>query len=1415
MGEMLLKLLPFVPPHLARKLIADPQWAERLDSDTIHGAALFADISGFTPLTDQLAAVGNEGPEELTRLLNAYFNPIIAAIEAESGEVVKFSGDALMVVFPAEARPLAEAVRRAFQAAEGMQQLLSDMGALETTAGEVQLEMKIGIGAGEIVAMEVGGLLGRWEYIIAGEPIRQATAAEGQCRPGEVGLSPEAEKIMHPWKLPPRRVETVMQPQLSDMEQVEKTLRRFVPGAVLGFLETGARGWMGVLRNMTVLFIGLKDYEFTGARAISNFHELVRDVQGALYRFEGSLNKVAVDDKGALIMALFGAPPLAHEDDTVRGLKAALEIQALSRRRQQPLAIGITTGRVFAGPVGSEMRYEYTVMGDTVNLSARLMKAAGPGAILCDEVTAQGANNRVRLQRLEPISVKGKTAPVRVFRPDDASLTSRIVSGTFRPPAMMAGRGREIGLVDDTIATLERGRGALLLIEGGVGMGKSRLLKEVHMQAKIKGITCLNGLGRSTEAQVHLRAWQTVMEEFFDLHRLEPEQRADHVRLTLAELAPGCLDQASLLTEWMGLSAIVGTQELVMDQQQHEHNLMFLLKTLVLAWTNTRPLVISIDDAQWLDETSWILVRDLCRAVDSGSHPLLLVLTTQPTRREGMSVVEEMERMDCCAVAQLQALSRSESNLMVADRLGVLPDRVPQRLGQFIHERSEGTPFVAEELLRAMQDQGMVEVWKDDRTNQNLCRVRGEFSSETETLPGSVRGLIMSRIDRLTANQQVTLKVASVFGRRFSLRALAEVLATEYEFDAEKVQHDLSTFHDMDLIELVGEEPDLQYRFTHQITQEVAYESLLYSQRRQLHVAVANWIEHRFGDGKLDWLNDPIATLEPDVSALAPYFAELADHYHAATETALELPYTVAAGSQAALLYQNEEAERHFQRALELLKPEDSRGKLRLLEACENIYRLMARRSARKDVLRQMQQVAAEIGENSVKARVAILQSVYQFTYGRPKAAQQLAASAIELANADDKPLIECRGRRWLGTALQVAGNHQEAREEMERANDLAVAAGDPDLMADTTTQLARLAEKRGEFPLCLEYCQQALKLARETGNLADEAAILRRMASAYLALDKLDDSHSAADDAHQLLIQIGDRRQQGLALDLKGRIAVARGDYATGKALFEKSLALRQQIQDRKGQQRSLMLLGDSCLHMGAHEKARVCYEQALQDAGEMYMAFDQAEINARLVLLEHSTGDNQKAKQHGLKAAKTLSALNDQPLLAQTLTSLGHAFTELGEYDSAAAAYGNAIGIRQKLGQKNLLMETVAGSARLDFKRGKADAALEKVNEVINALGEGGWTGTEQPFRIYQTCFEVLEHFEDHRAEAIITKAFEELQKSAQAISDERLRESFLYSVMENRAVDYYYRGTQRIQSEGGPSSHNSGQSPGQSPG
>jgi tetratricopeptide (TPR) repeat protein len=726
-------------------------------------------------------------------------------------------------------------------------------------------------------------------------------------------------------------------------------------------------------------------------------------------------------------------------------------------------------------------------------------------------------------------------------------------------------------------------------------------------------------------------------------------------------------------------------------------------------------------------------------------------------------------------------------NLMIGDRLSVLPDKIPQRLSQFIHRRSEGTPFVAEELLRAMLDQGMIEVWNDPETNQHRCRLRGEVAERTESLPGSVRGLILSRIDHMSADEQITLKVASILGRRFSFRALVELLSAAHQFKKADIQQYLDGFADMDLVSVEQSEPELIYRFSHQVTLEVAYDSLPFSQRRQLHETAARWFEANYlGD---DFEMGDLASLGHEPSTMTPHLGDLAAHYRAADNKSKELIYDLLAGRRAALLYQNEEAERYLSRALELLPEDALLDRFTVLRDRELLYTLMSRREDRKADLQAMQLAARTQDSNHLKGEVAVLQAIYQCGYGRAKSAATLAQSALQLGQASGQADIEAKAHRWLGAALQMQGEHQQARVEMERGLELAETVGNNSLVADVATELARFAQKRGEFTACLEYCDKALALSREEGHLANEARILRRMASAHLGLGNLPQSSEFANEARNMQEQIGDRRQEAVTLDIQGRIALASGDYAEAKAYFERSLGVRHEIRDHAGQYRSLMLLGRACLLMGAFEKARLCYEQALEDAEEMELAYPRAEINARLVALEFSVGDNIKAKNHGLEAARRLSELNDPSLLATTLTSLGSALTELEEYDSAAAAFGNAVKIRKHLGQETRLMEAVSGSAYLDFKCNQPERAMEKVNEILDHFGDKRISGIEQPARIYLICYEILDQATDSRAPELLKRGYEQLQETANAISDPVLQESFMQCVAENRAVAYYY--------------------------
>ena len=304
MSNLLVNFAAYVSPTLMRTLLRQRHVSEESVAERFLAAVLFADVSGFTPLTESLAQRGAEGPEELTRLLNHYFSRMIALIEAEGGEVVKFSGDAVTVLFPVGDETLRHATRRAQQAAEAMQAAMMEFATLQTSAGVIALGMKIGIGVGEVVAMQVGGIRGRWEYVLAGDPLRQVAQAEGQAGRGEIILSPEAVAINYPTALPRRPLVQLDWTQVQDDDALEASMRRFIPGGVQSWLVQGLRQWLAVLRPMSVLFVGVAGLDYARPETVARLHAFTRAAQEALYRYEGSVNKLTVDDKGTVLLAL-------------------------------------------------------------------------------------------------------------------------------------------------------------------------------------------------------------------------------------------------------------------------------------------------------------------------------------------------------------------------------------------------------------------------------------------------------------------------------------------------------------------------------------------------------------------------------------------------------------------------------------------------------------------------------------------------------------------------------------------------------------------------------------------------------------------------------------------------------------------------------------------------------------------------------------------------------------------------------------------------------------------------------------------------------------------------------------------------------------------------------------------------------
>jgi len=457
--EHLQHLTAYVPPPVLNYAFRNPHQQLAGTWRRFHGVTVFADISGFTPLAEALAYNGSHGAEELNAILNQVFEALISTIDSHGGQVVSFGGDALSVIWPCQPETMAQTAWRALQAAFAMQSTIAGFSIIPTSRGEFDLRTKIGMSAGELLEIHAGGELNRLEYVLAGEPVVNMSKAESIAVAGEIVVDkniwqltnafdldsakqmmvsahgqpsnlPDSYvfgeealagfyRISHLWsKLPPlsRTYPDWSQLDYDAAAEVAATLSNYIPAAIANVFKRGSRYALTELRPMTVCFIGFSgiDYEHDPVAGL-RLHTFLRDVQQAIYRYEGSINKLDVGDEGNVLLVLFGAPPFYHDDDERRAVACALDLGHVAQRHHIQIRIGLAAGPLFLGPLGATQRREYTVIGDVVNMAARLMQQAETGQVLVDQSVQLPAKKCCAYQDLGPVSIKGRTEPRRVY----------------------------------------------------------------------------------------------------------------------------------------------------------------------------------------------------------------------------------------------------------------------------------------------------------------------------------------------------------------------------------------------------------------------------------------------------------------------------------------------------------------------------------------------------------------------------------------------------------------------------------------------------------------------------------------------------------------------------------------------------------------------------------------------------------------------------------------------------------------------------------------------------------------------------------------------------------------------------------------------------------------------------------------
>ena len=927
------QLESYLPPRVVEHLQREVETRE----PSLHrftGAILFVDSAGFTARAESLAAEGPVGAEKLTRLLDQNLGRVVDLIHEYGGQAVKFAGDAVIAMWTAESEPLRAAAQRAAACALRIQESFAPHGDEQPAKSDTSpLSFKTVIGAGDMVEFHIGGSLSRWEYVVSGEPLVQVGEIAGQATVGRVLVSTEAVEVLgsacqtEPMSEASARLVELFDDQLPesagvrlpgeepliepggpsapDLEDLATTdLWAYIPGAIRAHLAAGQTEWLGELRRVTILFVNLLDFDDQADDALQVLQTTMAAIQQGLYGQEGSLNKLLADDKGLVAIGALGLPPLSHEDDALRGVRAAMDIQTRLAEIAMRTSIGVTTGRVFCGPVGSGTRREYTMIGDVVNTAARLMARADEG-VLCDAETQRGCRGRIEFTQLQSMVLKGKAEPLAVFRP--------IGEAAEESDFFIVGREAERATLREELdRLLLRDSGAVALV-GPQGIGKTALCTLLARLAASQGVPSLHGHGDSMQGDAPYHAWNRVFRAVLELpSHIGGDELKARVTARLADsefrsLLP--LLGPVLAVDWPDTETTAA-----FDPEVRADHTMDLLVKLLQRHGRQRPLLLCLDDAQWMDPSSWKLLRVVRRHVS----PVLVVILWRSDDSDGHDRLVQLASLHQIPLGPLSDTRVAE---LACKKLGV--DQLPGPVKDALVERARGNPSYAHELVAALREEGLVTV------AGGTCSIPDGMTKEAlnRRLPESFQAVITSRLDRLSPAAQMTVKVASVLGDSFTLELLG--VAHPGSPDSAALRGDLAELSDHELLRQdrqdrpdtgeasgAAEDAAVVFRFRSQLVREVVYGVMLFRQRQAIHRAVATWLEaHREVRGR--------------------ELLVIAHHWEQAGESALALDCLEEAGHRAVNTYASKEAIRSFEHAVELAESAwkgrpDSQQRLRL-----------------------------------------------------------------------------------------------------------------------------------------------------------------------------------------------------------------------------------------------------------------------------------------------------------------------------------------------------------------------------------------------------------------------------------------------------------------------------------------------------
>jgi predicted ATPase/class 3 adenylate cyclase len=1044
----------------------------------------------------------------------------------------------------------------------------------------------------------------------------------------------------------------------------------YTPGHLARKILTARSFLAGERKKVTVLFADLKgslelmaDRDPEDARALLD--DVIERLMEAVHRFEGTVNQVMGDG----IMALFGAP-VAHEDHAVRACYAALRMQrsvaqhAEELRRQQgvdvQIRVGINSGDVVVRSIGSDLNLEYTAIGPTTHLAARMEQLARPSTTLITDATRRLADRYVEVTSHGAVPIKGLKTPVEVFELRGATPASRLQAA---PSALtrFLGRDDELRRLDALLDRAHAGGGQAVGVAGEAGVGKSRLMWEFTRSHRTQGWLLLEAPSISYTKATPYAPITTLLQAYF---QIEPEDAAAAVRtkvtartLELDAQMPWAVAPFLALSniptgddEWEGL-----------EPAERRRRIFAAVRRVVLREAERHPVVLVVENLHWADSETVALVDAL---VDEIVHARVLLLASyrlefRPRWLDSPHAGE----------IRLEPLSSVSSEALLQDVLGPTPDLQP--VARLLVERTGGNALFLEESVRALIES---EVLVGDPGAYRLAKPLA-----TVQIPDRVQAVLAARIDRLPDDRKSFLQASSVIGKHLPFSLLQAVAGVP----ADELLGNLAELEEAQFLRTTSLYPDLAYSFRHSLTHDVVYSSLLKEQRRGLHARIVDALEALYPDRR-------------------PEHVERLAHHALGAELWFEaVGYLQEAAAKAAARSANHEAVTFLEQALGALGHLaetretfvqaidvrlDLRPPLLQLGRLDEIHRL-SEEAAR---------MAEQITDEARQARAYSYLINYHYLRGEPMQALEYGERCLGIAERLGDRVLASIARRYMGHAYHALGQGPKAvRALQDNAEALAEnVERDPSANAVTAyvatcAWLAFALADLGEFDAAETWADRARAEAEARRHPYSEAIALTLAGQVNVlrgqlerAVDPLARALSVCRDAHLTV-------WQAIPAALLGQCMVTLDRKEDGLALLEESIRLSDAVGIKAYLSRWTMLLGEGFLATGDVSRAGEIAERALA------LARTHAERGHEAAALR-LLGDVAAAQRPPRLAAATerytaaialCEQLGLRPLLARAHLGLGQLHRRGGHVQAAEAHLATAVVLFSDLGMRTWL--------------------------------------------------------------------------------------------------------------------------------